>query len=82
MACQGFRQKIFDPLNPFQMIVYLCFCDMIPGPIFIHLSSDPDGIRTHDLHRDRVTSTPLLYRAMRAVLHHAQDGDARRTRQP
>ena len=31
------------------------------------------GIRTHDLHRDRVASTPLLYRAMRAVYPHAQE---------
>ena len=26
---------------------------------------DPNGIRTRDLHRDRVTSTPLLYRTKR-----------------
>ena len=29
---------------------------------------DSDGIRTHDLHRDRVASTPLLHRTISTAL--------------
>ena len=51
--------------------------NLLSQGLFLSLAvqRDSDGIRTHDLHRDRVASTPLLYRTI--VSDHLQHFDPR-----